>query len=66
MAGDECQQDMGPAEGNVAGQFTCSNNGHRARGEKFFVNGRALCKRCKELRDRNHAAAMKKRRRLLG
>lgn len=64
MPWDQFQKDMSAAEDRMTGRFTCSNDSHRAHGEKFIVNGRVLCRRCKDLRDKNHVAAMKTRKRL--
>jgi hypothetical protein len=59
------QKDMTAAVENITGTFTCSNNRHKATGQKFTVNGRTLCKRCKELRDHHNAIAMRARKQRL-
>lgn len=61
---DRFQKGVTAAAERITGTFTCSNNRHTAHGEKYTVNGRVLCKRCKNLRDHHHAAAMKARNRL--
>jgi hypothetical protein len=59
------QRDMTAAVENITGTFTCSNNRHQATGQKFKVNGRALCQRCKELRKQHNAIALRAKKRRL-